>query len=85
MGKLDREGALNLIKEEMERRSIIMPLGMSDLREDLQVREIWDSVDHIEMIYGMENALAFTADDVEWGKADTIGKFIDVLIRHSED
>ena len=36
----------------------------------------------IEVINDMESMLQFTAKDEEWGKASTIGDFVDVIERH---
>ncbi|MEE6207543.1 MAG: acyl carrier protein [Alphaproteobacteria bacterium] len=82
MGKITRSGAIAYISECMEKRGIVMPLGVSALSEDMDVHVIWDSYDYVEMIYGVENDLGFTAEDEEWGKVETLGDFIDVITKY---
>lgn len=83
MGKITRSDAIALIRNVMEKRNVIMPFGISELSEDLLVKELWDSYDLIEMIYGIENELSFTAEDDEWGKVVTLGDFADVIINYA--
>ena len=82
MGKITRSEAIALIKKDMEKRGIIIPIGVSELSEDLVIKEFWDCVDYVEMIYGVENEFAFTAEDQEWGQVVTLGDFADVIVKY---
>lgn len=83
MGKITRSDAIALIKKVMEKRGVTVPFGISELSEDVIVKELWDSFDYIEMIYGVENEFSFTAEDQEWGKVVTLGDFADVIIKYT--
>ena len=83
MGTITRTEALALIRDIMEKRHVLMPFDIAELSEDLDIKEVWDSIDYVEMIYGVENDFSFTAEDDEWGKVQTLGDFVDVIIRHA--
>lgn len=83
MGTITRTDVLELIRNVMEKRHILMPFDISELSENLNIKEVWDSIDYVEMIYGVENEFSFTAEDAEWGKVQTLGDFADVIIRHA--
>ena len=76
----NRKEIFTLLEEEMERKNLLIP--EQRVSESTGLSEIFDSFSKVEMINDMESMLQFTAKDEEWGKASTIGDFVDVIERH---
>lgn len=77
----NRSELFSLLKEEMEKKNLLF--SGQELSEETELQEVFDSFSKVEMINDMESRFNFIAKDEDWGKAVTLGDFIDVIERHA--
>ena len=53
MEKITRSDVIALIETVMKKRGITIPIGVSELSEDIIIKVLWDIFDFIEMIYSV--------------------------------
>lgn len=78
-----RSELFSILKENMKEKNLLIPGQEETLSEKTLLEEVFDSFSKVEAINDMESMFHFTAKDEEWGKAQSLGDFIDVIERHA--
>lgn len=79
----NRSELFSALKENMKEKNLLIPGQEETLSEKTLLEEVFDSFSKVEAINDMESMFHFIAKDEEWGQAQTLGDFIDVIERHA--
>lgn len=79
----NRSELFSILKENMKEKNLLIPGQEETLSEKTLLEEVFDSFSKVEAINDMESMFHFTAKDEEWGQAQTLGDFIDVIERNA--